>query len=333
MKTAGPFYSRHYSLARIFLRYRLVAFIAVAVLSFSFTELNAQDATTTTLTQAAISACVNSTATVTATVADVPNPGTVPTGTVQLQVDGANSGGTVALAGGTANLTIPAFAAAGMHTIDVVYNADPTFQNSTSVMITETVNAAPVITYAGSPFCSNGGTGTVTLTGLAGGVYTASGGLTIDPVSGNITLSSGTGNFTITYTDPNGCVGTTPITINQPPVITALPATQTVCSGAVFATINFTSTIAGTAFNWLRDNTTNLIGMNPAGPGGTTSVQGALTNTTTTQQTSNFTIVATAPNGCSANNVVAAVVVNPAPTVAAIAGASQVCQGATIQPP
>ena len=82
----------------------------------------------------------------------------------------------------------------------------------------------------------------------------------------------------------------------------------------------------GTAFNWVRDNTTNLIGMDPTGPGGTTTIPGALTNITTTQQQSIFTVVGVA-NGCNSAPVTVTVTVNPPPTVAAIAGPTSCLSG------
>src|SRR4029077_15936787 len=96
-----------------------------------------------------------------------------------------------------------------------------------------------------------------------------------------------------------------------------------------FTTINMNSNIAGTAFNWVRDNTTNLIGMDPTGPGGTTTIPGALTNTTNTQQQSIFTVIGVA-NGCNSAPITVTVTVNPPPTVAAIGGPTTVCQGSPI---
>ncbi len=107
------------------------------------------------------------------------------------------------------------------------------------------------------------------------------------------------------------------------------PLTQTVCSGVAFTTINMNSSVGGSTFNWTRVNTANLIGMNPAGPGGTTTIPGALTNTTTVQQTETFNIVAAA-GGCISAPFPVTVKVNPPPTVAAIAGPNKVCQASQI---
>ena len=146
------------------------------------------------------------------------------------------------------------------------------------------------------------------------------------------TLTVGSHPITASYIDA-GTGLTTSISltqvVNPVPVVTALPATQTICSGNLITTINFNSSIGGTAFNWVRDNTTNLDGIDPAGPGGTTSIPGALINLTTTVQTTTFTIIGAA-NGCFSAPVMASVTVNPPPTIAAIGGPTSVCAGSTI---
>ncbi|MCB0774445.1 MAG: hypothetical protein KDB93_13845, partial [Flavobacteriales bacterium] len=52
------------------------------------------------------------------------------------------------------------------------------------------------------PYCSNGGTATVTRTGTAGGAYSASpAGLSINASTGAVNLGSSTpGSYTVTYT-------------------------------------------------------------------------------------------------------------------------------------
>ncbi len=160
----------------------------------------------------------------------------------------------------------------------------------------------------GTPIAVAGGTAVLPFAGLAAGTHTI------------------TGVF-----DGDGSTQTlTGQVVNDLPVVTAAPnPPPTVCSGVPFTTINLNSSIGGTAFNWVRDNTTNLIGMDPTGPGGTTTIPGALTNITTTQQQSVFTIVGVA-NGCTSAGVNVTVTVNPPPTVAAIAGPTSVCQGSPI---
>ncbi len=69
------------------------------------------------------------------------------------------------------------------------------------IAIGEICNAGTTITYNGSPYCLSSGIATVSLSGTTGGIFTASGGLNINPVTGEILLSnSNAGTFTITYT-------------------------------------------------------------------------------------------------------------------------------------
>ena len=112
--------------------------------------------------------------------------------------------------------------------------------------------------------------------------------------------------------------------INSNPTVNASPSSQTICSGGTFGIINFTGT--ATSYNWTRDNTDNLVGVDPSGPGGTTSVDGALTNITSSAQTTTFTIVGVDNNGCY-SIATASVTVNPAPTLSAISGPNSVCIG------
>lgn len=106
--------------------------------------------------------------------------------------------------------------------------------------LTVTPTPAATISYAGTPFCSDAATQTVTRTGTAGGTYSAPTGLTIDPSTGTITPSTSTdGEYTVTYTIPaaGGCEEvktTTSITINSLPEITAFTyAKSTYCESDV----------------------------------------------------------------------------------------------------
>ena len=109
--------------------------------------------------------------------------------------------------------------------------------------------------------------------------------------------------------------------LNAQPCPVVTPLNQTICSGGAITTISF----GGVGSTWIRDNSTNVGGIEDASNGQVSSISGTLTNFTTTTQTVTFTI--TAP-GCTA--VTATVTVNPPPTLAPITGPSSVCDGATI---
>ena len=116
------------------------------------------------------------------------------------------------------------------------------------------------------------------------------------------------------------------ITVNPTPDATATPSAQTICSGAVIQTIALTGSVAGTTFDWTRDNTSNLTGIAASGSG---DITGALTNTTNTIQTTTFTITPTA-NGCTGTPITATVTVNPTPDVSANPANQTICSGSTI---
>ncbi|QQS72082.1 MAG: hypothetical protein IPP95_13000 [Flavobacteriales bacterium] len=65
------------------------------------------------------------------------------------------------------------------------------------------IGTAPsaTISYAGSPYCTSGGTATVTRTGSTGGTYSATpSGLSISSSTGARTLGTSTaGTYTVTY--------------------------------------------------------------------------------------------------------------------------------------
>ena len=189
----------------------------------------------------------------------------------------------------------------------------------------------------GSTFTNSGttlnATGTVdpTCPGTLTFSYTSSG-AGVSPATGS-TLNGAVFNVgvtTITWTVTDACSNTAScsfnVTVNAaPPAISASPSSQAICSGNPITTINFSG---AATYNWTRDNTTNLVGIDPAGPGGTTSVSGAMTNLTATSQTTTFTVISII-GGCPSVTT-ATVTVNPPPTVAAITGLDNVCQNSTI---
>ena len=89
------------------------------------------------------------------------------------------------------------------------------------------INPLPVatISYPATPYCTTG-TALVTRTGLGGGTYSSTTGLTIDGLTGTINLAaSGQGTYLITYTFTDGtCSNTTTATV----VINPLPNTSSI---------------------------------------------------------------------------------------------------------
>ncbi|MEO8770603.1 MAG: T9SS type A sorting domain-containing protein [Ferruginibacter sp.] len=124
------------------------------------------------------------------------------------------------------------------------------FSTSTSITIFE--NPSATISYAGNPYCSNGGTATVSRTGSAGGVYSSTAGLSINPSTGDINLDASTvGTYTVNYTvtPSGGCTiytRTTSVTISTPLSATIIYNGNPYCSDGGIATVTRTGSAIGT---------------------------------------------------------------------------------------
>ncbi len=121
---------------------------------------------------------------------------TVPTGTVQLLIDGAASGTAVTLVSGATTLSVPTAAlASGGHTISVVYSGDGTYTGAKGSFTLDIV-AAAVADFSLSPSSAN-----LTIQPGASGSLT----YTVAPVNGftgvvTFTASETTNTLTGTYT-------------------------------------------------------------------------------------------------------------------------------------
>ncbi|RZJ65651.1 MAG: hypothetical protein EOO50_12945 [Flavobacterium sp.] len=146
----------------------------------------------------------------------------------------------------------------------------------------------------------------------------------------NTTLVPQTVTFTITTESEYGCVSlptTATVTINPQGSATALPATQTVCSGAAIVPIVITTQPTGTTFTWVRTPNANLTGLD----NGSGDITGSMTNTSTTAQTATFTITPLSA-GCPGTPVTVSVLVNPRPTVTVTVAQASVCSNIAITP-
>lgn len=114
------------------------------------------------------------------------------------------------------------------------------------------------------------------------------------------------------------------VNVNPKPTISITNPNQTICSGTALSTITFSNpnAVTGTTYSWTRTNTASITGVAASGSG--TSISGTLSNTTNTQQTTVFSIFATA-NGCSSNVATATIVVNPVPTISATPSTLTIC--------
>ncbi|MES2593033.1 MAG: PKD-like domain-containing protein [Bacteroidota bacterium] len=164
---------------------------------------------------------------------------------------------------------------------------------------------------------------TVAETGVTGG--TNSSGLTIAQTLTTTGVVQGTAVYTITPS-ANSCNGapiTATVSVNPVPVITATPATQTICSGDI-TSIAFTSNVAGTTFAWTF-NQTNATG---ASDGNGPSLAQALTATSSIAGIVTYTVIPTAA-GCSGTPIIVTITVNPRPVVTAAPSPESLCSFGT----
>lgn len=169
------------------------------------------------------------------------------------------------------------------------------------------------------------GPATIGAVGYSGAGNSISSALVTPPLGVNL--------YNAVTTDANGCPSEVSsdvsVTVNPIPVATASPSSQTVCSGLAISDIllGTSNSIAGTTFNWTRDNNSSVTGIASSGSG---DVTGSLTNTTSDPVTVTFTITPTGPatSLCVGNAITATVLVNPTPIAIATPSPQIICEGA-----
>lgn len=209
-------------------------------------------------------------------------------------------------------------------------------QRSMTVAMNPPVPSTPGTITGSATVCANTSGITYSISSVANATtynWSVPSGWTITAGQGttSITVTSGNAgdNGNVSVTAGNVCGSSAAqnraVTVNPRPTVAALPLTQTICSATAISAINITNpnSVSGTTFTWSRDNTGNLTGMPNSGSGAT--INGTLTNGTNVQQTTNFTITATA-GSCSSNTTVN-VKVNPIPSVNSVSNVS-VCNNA-----
>jgi hypothetical protein len=237
--------------------------------------------------------------------------------------------------------------------VSATVNATPTTQTICSGSTITTI----AITGTGSSYTWTRDN-TAGVTGIA-----ASGSGNISGSFTNTTEAPITVTFTITPvgTCGNGTPTTAAVVINPLPTVSASTPTQTICSGAlitgiVFNTppvaqlllpdpssdvtpaaisqetegIAFNSFVAGTTFNWTRDNTATVTGIPASGTG---NISGILINTTASPIMVTFTVTPSYTNAgtlCTGTPITVTVTVNPNPIAPTITDAGTAfCSGSS----
>jgi gliding motility-associated-like protein len=150
-------------------------------------------------------------------------------------------------------------------------------------------------TYPNNSFCVTDIDPSPTVTGVNGGTFSSTPGLTLDPVSGTVDLSTSLpGNYTVTYqTPPSICSGIETFAI----VVNDLPLLSPSNSGPI---------CIGQAVNLSASNAVSYTWDNGLGVGQNQTVSPTVTTA--------YTVTATDINGCS-NSATTTVLVNPLPIV------------------
>lgn len=140
--------------------------------------------------------------------------------------------------------------------------------------------------------------------------------------------------FTVTATSEDNCISnpfTVSVVVNPTPTVSLTNTIQNICSQTSITPIVITplNAVSGTTYSWTSNNP-NVTGiLNGSG----TTISGSLTNSTTIDQTTTFTISATA-NGCTITPVgTATITVKPKPILTIANPATQtLCGGTAIAP-
>ncbi len=183
---------------------------------------------------------------------------------------------------------------------------------TTTIMVNSSSTAS--IGYMGSPYCPSG-TAVVTQTGQAGGTYSATTGLVIDPATGTVDLSASTpGTYTVTYTftsAPCGTAGvaTGTIVVKSPPVAT-IAYTGTPYCAAGSASVVLTGTAGGSyssAAGLSLNASTGVVDLAASTP-------------------AVYTVTYTFSNGSCSNTATTSVTVNALPTATIAYSGSPYCK-------
>ncbi len=150
---------------------------------------------------------------------------------------------------------------------------------------------------------------------VTGETLTSSSSTSITDTLTNISGSAQIVEYTIIATSSNGCIGdafTYEVTVNPEPNTITEP-TDMICSDATLNhDLNTDVNIAGSTFSWIATDNTNVTGETLA-TSSSTSITDTLTNISGSDQTVEYTITATSPDGCIGDSYTYAVTVNPEP--------------------
>lgn len=199
-----------------------------------------------------------------------------------------------------------------------------TFRTPVTVTILPPDNAS--FSYSGSPFCTNGTDPTPTITGLAGGTFSSTAGLSINASTGTIDVSASTpGTYTVTYLTNGPCPNSSTQSVTIAPLANAsftYPAAS-YCVSQADPTPTITGSAGGTFSSTAGlsiNPTTGTIDVSASTPGSYTvtyTTSGACPNSAT------FAITITTLENANFNYSAASYCIaqaDPTPTITGVAG-------------
>ena len=194
---------------------------------------------------------------------------------------------------------------------------------STSAATTVTVNPLTTATfsYANTSYCQSNAAVAPTVTGTAGGVFSAGSGLSLDANTGTITPGTSTaGTYTVTYSVSGPCpsTGTTNVTITALPVaMLAAGGPTTFCQGGSVV-LTASGGAIGATYQFLNNGQ---------------AIAGATTSTYTASMGGNYSVTVANAVGCANTSVVTTVTVNPLTTATFSYANTALCQSSAATTP
>lgn len=226
----------------------------------------------------------------------------------------ANSGASYQWSNGATSQSITV-STPGSYTV-TVGNGSCTATSAATTVSQGTTATASIATSGTTTFCQ-GGSVTLTATGVPGSTYLWSNGATTPVLS-----VAQAGTYTVTATAPGGCTATSApvaVVVNAQPIANAGPA-RSYCSGGA-ATLG-TPAVAGTTYSW-----SPAIGLNSASAAQPTVT---LTNAGVAPTTQTYTLTASNAAGCIATSQVAVTVNGAAQASIFAGGPTAICQGSSV---
>ena len=199
----------------------------------------------------------------------------------------------------TASITV---AASGSYGVTATSTAGC---STTATPVTVTVNPATTATFAytGSTYCQSGPAPTPTVTGTAGGAFSAPAGLSLSATTGAVNPAASTpGTYTVTYSVGGSCPSSAmaPVTITAAPVVTFAYANAAYCASGS----NPTAVVPATSTAGTFSSTTGL---------SINATTGAIALASSTPGTYTVANTVAASGGCAAATATTTVTINARP--------------------